>query len=178
MKQFIIIMSLLCGTMALSGADKKDSELNLSTVKELDLERYLGRWYEIARLDHFFERDLVGCVAEYSLRDDGMIKVVNTGYKNSFDGKFRESVGKARRPDPEQPGKLEVAFFLNFYGDYNVLELAPDYSYVLVGGSTDDFLWILSRTPKMNKSDLDYLLQKARQRGFDTSKLIMVEQKE
>lgn len=169
----MIVMCLLCGTMALKGANKIDN----STVKEIDLNRYMGRWYEIARFDHFFERGLVGCIAEYSFRDDGLIKVVNTGYKRSFDGKFKESVGKARVKDSGIPGQLEVAFFLNFYGDYYVLELAPDYSYVLVGSSSDDFLWILSRTPKMKKEDLDFLLMRAQQRGYDISKLIMVEQK-
>ena len=169
----MIVMCLLCGTMALEGANKIDN----STVKEIDLNRYMGRWYEIARFDHFFERGLVGCVAEYSFRDDGLIKVVNTCYKKSFDGKFKESVGKARVKDSGIPGQLEVAFFLNFYGDYYVLELAPDYSYVLVGSSSDDFLWILSRTPKMKKEDLDFLLMRAQQRGYDISKLIMVEQK-
>lgn len=173
MKQIMIVMCLLCGTMALEGANKIDN----STIKEIDLNRYMGRWYEIARFDHFFERGLVGCVAEYSFRDDGLIKVVNTGYKRSFDGKFKESVGKARVKDSGIPGQLEVAFFLNFYGDYYVLELAPDYSYVLVGSSSDDFLWILSRTPKMKKEDLDFLLMRAQQRGYDISKLIMVEQK-
>lgn len=173
MKQIMIVMCLLCGTMALEGANKIDN----STVKEIDLNRYMGRWYEIARFDHFFERGLVGCIAEYSFRDDGLIKVVNTGYKKSFDGKFKESVGKARVKDSGIPGQLEVAFFLNFYGDYYVLELAPDYSYVLVGSSSDDFLWILSRTPKMKKEDLDFLLMRAQQRGYDISKLIMVEQK-
>lgn len=169
----MIVMCLLCGTMALEGANKIDN----STVKEIDLNRYMGRWYEIARFDHFFERGLVGCIAEYSFRDDGLIKVVNTGYKRSFDGKFKESVGKARVKDSGIPGQLEVSFFLNFYGDYYVLELAPDYSYVLVGSSSDDFLWILSRTPKMKKEDLDFLLMRAQQRGYDISKLIMVEQK-
>lgn len=173
MKQIMIVMCLLCGTMALEGANKIDN----STVKEIDLNRYMGRWYEIARFDHFFERGLVGCIAEYSFRDDGLIKVVNTGYKRSFDGKFKESVGKARVKDSGIPGQLEVAFFLNYYGDYYVLELAPDYSYVLVGSSSDDFLWILSRTPKMKKEDLDFLLMRAQQRGYDISKLIMVEQK-
>ena len=173
MKQIMIVMCLLCGTIALEGANKIDN----STVKEIDLNRYMGRWYEIARFDHFFERGLVGCIAEYSFRDDGLIKVVNTGYKRSFDGKFKESVGKARVKDSGIPGQLEVAFFLNFYGDYYVLELAPDYSYVLVGSSSDDFLWILSRTPKMKKEDLDFLLMRAQQRGYDISKLIMVEQK-
>lgn len=177
MKQLIMIICLLCGTIALRAGEKQDSEVDNSAVEEFDLERYMGRWYEIARFDHFFERGLVGCVAEYSSGENGLIKVVNTGYKRSFDGKFKESEGKARRPDPSRPGELEVAFFLNFYAGYYILELAPDYSYVLVGSDSDDYLWIMSRTPKMKKEDLEFLLERARQRGYDTSKLIMVEQK-
>ena len=140
----------------------------------IELNKYLGKWYEIARFDHSFERGMQNVTAEYILEPDGNIKVINQGYR---DGKFKESEGKARRPDPSRPGELEVAFFLNFYAGYYILELAPDYSYVLVGSDSDDYLWIMSRTPKMKNEDLEFLLERARQRGYDTSKLIMVEQK-
>lgn len=161
------------GCEKISGTNPIDN----STVSALDLNRYLGTWYEIARYDHSFERGLVGCVANYSLREDGLIKVVNSGYKESLDGKYSESIGKARRPDDAVPGKLQVAFFLNFWGDYYVLELDPDYRFVLVGSKTDKYLWILSRTPKMEQEDLDSLLILAEERGYDLSKLIWVEQK-
>ena len=153
-----------------------NTPLNTSTVPALDIERYMGHWYEIARFDHSFERGLVGCTAEYSINDDGTIKVVNSGYKRSLSGPFKQSEGKARRPDESKPGMLEVSFFLNFYSQYNVLELAEDYRYAMVGSKSDKYLWILSRTPYMEQSDIDYLLRSATNRGYDISKLIWVEQ--
>ena len=154
-----------------------NEQLNNSTVSELDLNRYVGKWYEIARFDHIFERGLVGCTANYTLQDNGYIKVVNAGYKKTLDGKYDESVGKARRPNEDEPGKLEVAFFANFYADYYVLELASDYRYVLVGSKTDKYLWILSRTPQMEQVDLDFLLKRAKERGYNIDKLIWIEHK-
>ncbi|MFW5757035.1 MAG: lipocalin family protein, partial [Tangfeifania sp.] len=119
--------------------------MDFSTVQELDLKRYMGKWYEIARFDHRFERNLVGVTATYSLRDDGKIKVVNAGYKNNLDGKYKETVGKAKQPNPEEPGKLKVSFFLFFYADYYILELDAEYQWALIGSSSDKYLWILSR---------------------------------
>lgn len=144
-----------------------------STVKQLDLERFMGRWYEIARYDHRFERGMSHVTATYSLLGDGRIRVVNEGVK---DGKHKTARGKGKLPDALQPGKLKVAFFLWFYADYYVLDIAPDYSYVLVGSSSDKYLWIMSRTPSLPRPVLDSLLAKLRRRGYDTSKLIFVEQ--
>ncbi len=160
--------------MGLTSCSTTSNTLNTSTVPELDIQRYMGRWYEIARFDHPFERGLEGCTADYELQDDGMVKVTNSGYKGSLEGKFKQSVGKARRPDDKVPGQLEVSFFMNFYAQYNVMELSPDYSYVLVGSKTDKYLWILSRTPQMKEKDLDYLLMRAKIRGYDTDNLIWV----
>ena len=144
-----------------------------STVKQLDLERFMGRWYEIARYDHRFERGMSHVTATYSLLGDGRIRVVNEGVK---DGKHKTARGKGKQPDASQPGKLKVSFFLWFYADYYVLDIAPDYSYVLVGSSSDKYLWIMSRTPSLPRPVLDSLLAKLRRRGYDTSKLIFVEQ--
>ena len=155
----------------------KQSEMITNTVPEFDIERYMGPWYEIARFDHSFERGLVGCKANYALQSDGMVKVTNMGYKNDFDGKYKESVGKAYRPDDMEPGRLKVSFFMNFYSEYNVLELSPDYRFSLIGSKSDKYLWILSRTPKMAQDEIDFLLKSAQARGYDTSKLIWVEQK-
>lgn len=155
----------------------KTDNMDFSTIQQLDLERYMGKWYEIARFDHRFERNLVGVTATYEMRPDGKIKVINAGYKNSFDGKYKESTGKAKQPNPDEPGKLKVAFFLFFYADYYIFELDKDYEWALIGSSSDKYLWILSRTPSLDKKTLDQILQNARQRGFDTSKLIWVEQK-
>lgn len=148
-----------------------------TTITTFDLDRYLGRWYEIARYDHFFERGLVGCMADYSLRDDGKIKVLNSGYIKTLDGDYKESVGKARVRKNGKPGQLQVSFFGPFYADYDILELAPDYSYSVVGSSSPRYLWILSRTPHLNGSTKGKILKNLSQRGYDISKLIWVEQK-
>ena len=172
-KNFLILCGL--SILGLSGCRSTNDMVN-EPVQQLDLQRYVGHWYEIARFDHSFERGLVGCTAEYSINDDGTIKVVNSGYKRSLSGPFKQSEGKARRPDESKPGMLEVSFFLNFYSQYNVLELAEDYRYAMVGSKNDKYLWILSRTPYMEQSDIDYLLRSATNRGYDISKLIWVEQ--
>ncbi|MBP9480334.1 MAG: lipocalin family protein [Parabacteroides sp.] len=156
----------------------KEHVINTQTERSLDLKRYLGKWYEIARFDHPFERNMVGVTAEYSMRPDGKIRVLNSGYKGDLNGKFKTAEGKARQPDPKEPGKLEVAFFLWFYGDYNILELDErNYAYVLIGSSSDKYLWILSRTPQLPEETIKMLLDKATERGYDTSKLIWVKQK-
>lgn len=145
-----------------------------SVITTVDLDKYLGTWYEIARYDHRFERNMQGVKAVYSMRDDGLIKVLNSGYKGSLEGNFKETEGKARIPNPDIPAKLEVAFFWNFWGDYYIMELADDYRYALIGSSTDKYLWILSRTKKMEDSDLEFLLQRIRDRGYNESNLIWV----
>lgn len=154
---------------------KKPGEMDNSTVKELNLQLYLGTWYEIARFDHRFERDLVGITATYSLRDDGKIKVLNQGYKNTLDGKPDVAEGKAKLTD--EPGKLKVSFFWIFYADYFVMELDENYQWALIGSSSDKYLWILSRTPKLEDNVKNLILHHAAKRGYDTSKLIWVEQK-
>lgn len=159
-------------------AQPEGKPVNTETVKKLDITRYMGKWYEIARFDHRFERGLVGCTAEYTLLPNGRIQVLNSGYKGSFSGKYKTIKGKAKLPDPAEPGKLKVSFFLWFYGDYYVLELDKEYNYVLIGSSSNKYLWILSRTPQLPNETIDLLLDKARLRGYDTTKLIWVQQKD
>ncbi len=154
---------------------KKSEEMDVSTVQELDLQRYLGTWYEIARFDNRFERDLVGVTATYSLREDGKIKVLNQGYENTLDGKLSVAEGKAKLTD--KPGKLKVSFFWIFYADYLVMELDDNYQWALIGSSSDKYLWILSRSPKLENNIKNLILHQAAKRGYDTSKLIWVEQK-
>lgn len=151
--------------------------IDQTTVKELDLNRYMGTWYEIARFPHSFEKDLVGVTATYSLRDDGKISVVNEGYKYTLDGEQNKAVGKAKIPDKTEPGKLKVSFFWFFYGDYYVLELDPDYQYVMLGSSSDKYFWILSRTPQMVPDVYEMLLEKARKRGYNLERLYKVPQR-
>jgi lipocalin len=138
-------------------------------IASIDLNRYLGTWYEIARYDHRFERGMEHTMANYSLRQDGMIAVKNTGIK---DGEFKVSEGKAKTTDI--PALLRVSFFGPFYGDYRILLLGENYEYSLVGGGSDDYLWILSRTPEVDGTILNKILDEAIKRGYDTSRLIWV----
>ncbi len=152
--------------------------IDKTVVKDLKIERYLGKWYEISRYDHRFERGLVGVTATYSLRADGKIKVVNSGYKDSLNGKFSQAVGKAKIPNPDsEPAKLKVSFFWFFYGDYYVMELDENYQWAVIGSSSDNYLWILSRSPQMNESLYGEILKRLVNRGYDVSKLIKVKQK-
>lgn len=143
-------------------------------ISELDLERYLGEWFEIARFNHIFERGMMMTRANYSLRADGMIDVENSGYK---DGEFKVSKGKAKLPDPvNAPAHLRVSFFGPFYSDYRVLMLDPDYQFALVSSKGPNYLWILSRTPELPEETLIQIVSEAQRRGFDTMKLIWVKQ--
>lgn len=151
--------------------------IDRTTVSGVDLAKYLGKWFEIARFDHSFERGLVGVAATYSMRPDGKIKVLNEGYKNSLDGKHKVAVGKAKIPDPDDFSKLKVSFFLNFYADYLIMELDQvNYQYAMIGSKSDNFLWILSRTPSLPDTIYNMLLEKARLRGYDINALIKVPQ--
>jgi apolipoprotein D and lipocalin family protein len=144
--------------------------VDLSTVKEFVLERYLGWWHEIARYDHRFERGLTQVLAEYTQLADGVIGVVNTGF-NSVKRRPSRILGKAKVT--EVPGLLRVSFFWRFYSDYRVLALGDNYDWALVSaGRGDRFLWILARTEKLPQETLDLVLATARKRGFDTGKLI------
>jgi len=169
------IIPLVCFIFTLSDCHAQiTNNMDYSTVKKLDLQRYLGTWYEIARFDHRFERGLQGVTATYSMRDDGKIKVVNQGYKNSLNGELDIATGKAKLTD--DPGKLKVSFFWIFYGDYYILELDEDYKWVLIGSSSPKYLWILSRIPKLENPVKNRILELAQKRGYDISKLIWVEQ--
>ncbi|WP_454775736.1 lipocalin family protein [Janthinobacterium tructae] len=149
---------------------------NIHPVKNFDTTRYLGKWYEIARLDHSFERGLNHVTADYSLRQDGGLKVLNRGYKEA-DAKWKEAEGKAYFVDKKDVGYLKVSFFGPFYGSYIVFDLdQQDYSYSMISGPDKSYLWLLSRTPTMDPALQQRLVEKARGLGFDTSKLIYVKQ--
>ncbi len=171
MKSSILSLALLCSCTAAVCQSAGSSSLT-----SFDLDRYLGKWYEIARYDHIFERNLVGTTAQYSLRDDGKIKVVNGGHFKTLDGPYKESIGKAKARKNGAPGQLEVSFFGPFYGDYNILELASDYSYSVVGSSSPKYLWILSRTPQLVPELRSRIVTNLQKLGYDTDKLIWVEQ--
>ena len=152
----------------------KSTRIDTSTVKHLDVARYMGKWYEIARYDHRFEQGMTHVTAEYSLLPNGFIRVVNRGVK---EGEQKEIIGKARQPHPsEYPGRLEVSFFLWFYADYYLLELDSEYQYAVVGSSSDKYLWILSRKPEMAQWQLEHILANLRKRGYDLTRLVYVKQ--
>ena len=170
MKHLIIATSLATAVPMMACSKDFDN----STVKEFDLSRYLGEWYEIARYDHSFERGMDNTMAQYILQDDGKVVVLNTGWEN---GKFKLAEGKAKYPDPtDDPGALRVSFFWFFYSDYNVMMVDDDYQISLVGSKAQKYLWILSRTPVPDPDLLQMVLEEAERRGYDTSELIWVDQ--
>lgn len=154
---------------------------NVKVIASVDANQYLGTWYEIARLDHSFERDLEKVTANYSLRDDGGIKVINKGF-NSQTKVWKEAEGKAYFVDPANPdktntGKLKVSFFGPFYGAYNIIALdKPYYNYVMLCGPNKSYFWILSRTPQLPYPIKQELISQAKALGFATDKLIYVDQ--
>ncbi|SHE42602.1 apolipoprotein D and lipocalin family protein [Modicisalibacter ilicicola DSM 19980] len=144
-------------------------------VRDFELEPYLGRWYEIARLDHSFERGLDCVTAEYSRREDGGVKVINRGV-NLEEGEPDVAEGKAYFVEDEDVGRFKVSFFGPFYGGYNILELDADYRHALIAGPNRDYLWILSRTPTLEDDVYQRLVARADELGFETDALIEVEQ--
>ena len=162
---------ILGTTLALAAGCVSVPKVDNTPVAALDLNRYLGEWYEIARFDHSFERGVERAKAKYSLKDDGTIEVVNSGIK---DGKPKTAIGKGKTTDT--PGLLRVSFFGPFYADYRVMMIDEDYTYALVGSGGADYLWILSRTPGLSETAKSELLAEAQRRGYDTDKLIWVEQ--
>lgn len=153
-----------------------NTNMNYSVVDSVDIERYMGTWYEIARFPHSFEKNLVGVTATYSKGKKDKIKVVNQGYKFTLDGKHSVANGKAKMPDKNKSAQLKVSFFLFFYGDYYILEPDENYQYALIGSSSPNYLWILSRTPQMDTTIYNMLVNNAKSRGYDINKLILVEQ--
>ncbi|MBJ7551692.1 lipocalin family protein [Marinomonas ostreistagni] len=147
----------------------------IEPVQEFELSKYLGTWYEIARLDHSFERGLSNVTAEYSLREDGGVRVINRGY-SAEEGKWEQAEGKAYFVEDSDTGHLKVSFFGPFYGAYVVFNLDEDYQQSFVSGPDRSYLWFLSRTPTVSEADKQRFIQAARAKGFETDELIFVEQ--
>lgn len=168
-QSFSLMLSLLlCSCVSLPQG--------ISAVDDFQLERYLGRWYEIARLDHSFERGLSLVTAEYSLRDDGGVKVINRGY-DAISGRWKTAEGRAYFVAQPQIGRLKVSFFGPFYGAYNIIALdRQDYSHVMICGPDRSYLWILARTPPIEQAVLEQLVAQAGNMGFETHNLTYVEQ--
>ena len=144
-------------------------------VENFRLERYLGKWYEVARLDHSFERGLSSVSAQYSLRPDGAVRVTNRGYSVK-EGRWKEAEGKAYFVNRPDQGFLKVSFFGPFYGSYVIMDLdQQNYSWALVCGPDKSYLWILARDPKLDDEIKKRLIDKATAQGFDTGRLIFVD---
>jgi len=164
----LLLLLLLSGCMGMPSG--------VRPVADFDAERYLGTWYEIARLDHRFERGLSRVSAEYARRDDGGITVRNRGYL-ADEKKWKDIQGKAYFVESPDTGYLKVSFFGPFYGSYVVFELdRQDYRYALVSGPDLSYLWLLARSPTLDAATRDRLVARAAAAGFDTSKLIFVDQ--
>lgn len=145
----------------------------VQAIDGFEVSRYLGTWYEIARLDHSFERGLDNVTANYSLREDGGVRVINKGYEIK-DGEWDSAEGKAYFVETKDMGYLKVSFFGPFYGSYVIFDLDRDYQYSMVSGPNTNYLWILARKPVLEKKTMQRLIDKAQAAGFDTSKLIYV----
>jgi apolipoprotein D and lipocalin family protein len=162
-------------TSELEESDKTTAE-ELKVVPFVDLSQYLGTWYEIARYPHSFEENCFASQANYSLRDDGYIRVINRCWIGGFDGELNEAEGKAWVVDKTTNAKLKVQFFWPFSGKYWVIALDPEYQYAVVGHPSLKYLWILNRSQKMSPRLYEKLLQEIEQQGYDTKKLIITPQ--
>lgn len=177
----IVIITILVGGLSIGSTccivSKRMSTSSIPLVKDFELERYLGKWYEIARLPHSFEKNLDFVTATYTVRDDGKIKVLNRGY-NSKKKSWKDAEGKAWIPDDKMPARLRVSFFWIFASDYKIIALdAESYTYSMVTSKSKKYLWILSRTPKLDQDIYEKLVGMAAEYGFAVEKLYKVEQK-
>lgn len=149
----------------------------VTPVSDFSTEKYLGTWYEIARLDHSFERGLDNVKARYSLLDDGSIRVSNSGRKAAT-GEWKKTEGRAKIADDETRAHLKVSFFGPFYSSYVVFSLDPDYQIAHVSGFSRKYLWLLARQPQISDAEKQRFLDSAAERGFDTSELIWVKHRQ
>ena len=169
LKKWITIFGLAIVVFSWAGAAKSDSPLTVVDV--VDLNRYLGMWYEIASYPSWFQKGCTGSTAEYSLLSDGKIQVINRCHKDSLEGPLKVSKGKAEVVDPATNAKLQVWFFWPFKGNYWIIDLSPDYQWVVVGEPSRKYLWILSRTPTMDEAVYQEILERLPQKGYDPAGL-------
>jgi apolipoprotein D and lipocalin family protein len=169
---FSFIITLICSCVSAQHPP-------LETVSNVELNRYLGKWYEIARFEHSFQKGCTAVSATYSLRKNGTIKVVNICREENPKGKLKKAVGRARVVDKTTNAKLSVQFFLKWLplkflsGKYWIIALGDNYEYAMVGEPSREYLWILSRKETLDKETFDRLVDQAQSQGFDTSKLLM-----
>ena len=167
--RLILIIAVL---VAIIGCMDENQYPPLSKVSKVDINRYLGLWYEIARIDHSFQKGCVASTAQYFLRPDGYIKVVNQCRKNSLDGEIASVEGKAWIIDKDTNAWLKVQFFWPFRGDYVIIDLdEKDYSYAVVGHPSRDYLWVLSRSSEMDKERFQEIMTRISKQGYDINRI-------
>ena len=167
--RIVLIMAALLAVAGCTGHPD-----NIAPVTGFDKERYLGRWYEVARLDHSFERGLSRVSADYSLRDDGGIRVLNRGYSRE-DAKWNEAEGKAYFIGAEDVGHLKVSFFGPFYGSYVIFDLDDNYQTAYIGSHSMDYLWLLARRPIVSDEERQRFIDVAGEKGYDVDSLIWLD---
>ena len=170
MKKITVLSALL--SLIFSSCDPGNRTKNIPAVKDFDLSRYMGVWYEIARYPHGFEKGMSHVSAEYTLESNGRVKVINKGIR---DGRERKITGIARQRQPGS-GELEVSFFRPFYGAYRIIYLSPGYDFAIVTSSSKKYLWLLSRTPEVSEETKTFFLQWIQLHGFSPENLIRVDQ--
>lgn len=171
MRIFLCVV-FCCGLQGCLGAPE-----GVAPVKDFDINRYLGKWYEVARLDHSFERGLSGVTAEYSMREDGGVRVMNSGVLRGAEGSEArsEAEGRAYFVEGSDLGYLKVSFFGPFFGSYIVFELdTEDYQYAFVAGNNTHYLWLLARTPEVSDEVMARFIEQSSALGFATDELIFV----
>ncbi|WP_313029765.1 lipocalin family protein [Soonwooa sp.] len=162
-------VGVIAGLLACSG--KKAMSNNVQVVQNFDADKYLGTWYEVARFDFKFEKDLKNVTANYSKREDGKIKVLNKGF-NTVKNEWEEATGKAKFVGSENEAALKVSFFGPFYSEYNVVQLDPEYKTALIFGESTDYIWILSRSKTISEDTKKKYLDFATKHGYDLFKLV------
>jgi apolipoprotein D and lipocalin family protein len=170
----LVCLSWLVGCLAGCGPSTTEREglPPLQVVERVDIPRYMGTWYEIASFPHRFQEGCTGTTASYTLRDDGGVDVVNRCFHQSLQGEEKVAEGRARVVDTATNAKLEVSFFGPFWGDYWIIELGDEYEYAVVGHPGRDYLWILSRTPRMDDATFDALVARLREvHRYDVGRL-------
>ena len=167
-RMLLLALTLLFGLLAYESIGQ---DIDRTRVEKFDLQSFLGRWYEIARLDHRFERGMEYVTATYTLLPDNTVEVKNRGMRGDEE---HISIGHAK-PSGE-PGQLRVSFFWKFYSDYNIMAVGEKGEWMLIGSSSPKYLWILSRTPTLPQKQLEYIIALAAQRGYNVNKLIFVKQ--
>ncbi len=179
MKRFLSVLQILSILAAIAvmpsvaqAFGRGNAQPELTTVPYVDLNRYLGRWYEISSIPQSFQKGCTATRATYTANSDGTIGVLNECNLNSIDGKLKQANGKAKVVDTTTNAKLKVSFFWPFYGDYWIVDLGSNYEYAAVGAPNRDYLWILSRNTTMDELTYNEILERMTAKGFDVSRLV------